>query len=185
MKRTSLASLVFAFLFLLMAGIARAIPFTDTVQFDETVQVVDSLQYTHVLEGLTTPPYTLTDATLQVRHNGNSNNSGEVWFSYAGANNLLIGKLGTSSGQTWLTDTWVLSSAVLDLMNDTNPWSLAVKLADNTSGTDKIKLDWSVLSGNYVEALVGGPAAAVPEPGTLLLLGGGLLALAAARRKRT
>ena len=67
-----------------MAGAGSAIPFSDTKNFDELV-IENSYSYTHQLAGLTSPPYTLLDATLELRHNGNSNNSAEVWFSYADA----------------------------------------------------------------------------------------------------
>jgi len=169
---------------LLLVQAAFAVPFSDTVDFDfdgsGSIKIIDSYIYTHSLTGLNSTDYDLIDATLSLRHNGNSNNPGEVWFANSGAN-ILIGQLSNSSGSTWTTDNWVLGSTILSEMESTTPWSLTVKLNDYSTGIDKIKLDWSTLSGNYNVISVNNP---VPEPGTIMLLGSGLMCVAAFGRKR-
>ena len=178
-----MAGLATGLLTVCMAGAVSAIPFSDTKNFDELV-IENSYSYTHQLAGLRSPPYTLLDATLELRHNGNSNNSAEVWFSYADAMpDILIGQLSESSGSTWTTDTWTLSGDVLDLMEGGDPWALTINLYDDDSpGMTKLKLDYSILAGNY-----DGPAdpnpTPTPEPATMLLMGTGLLGLVGFRRK--
>lgn len=178
-----MAGLATGLLTVCLAGVGSATPFSDMRNFDELV-IEDSYSYTHQLTGLMSPPYILQDATLSFRHNGNSDNPGEVWFSYADAgSDFFIGQLTESSGSTWTIDTWTLSHDVLDLMDNGTPWSLTINLYDNTTGTDKLKIDYSILAGNYYFDPAEPNPAPTPEPATILLMGAGLLGFAAFRRK--
>jgi hypothetical protein len=196
MKKKLLAGLVTGLLMVGIAGAGNATPFSDLRDFDEIAGVGDfagityneienNYKYTHTLLGLTSPAYILQDATLSLRHNGNSNNSGELWFSSADAvSDILIGQLtGSGTAHDWTIDTWTLSAEILDLMDDGDPWALTVNLYDTTSGLDRLKIDYSILAGNYVASEDPNPAP-VPEPTTLLMMGTGLAGLVCARKKK-
>lgn len=193
MKQKILTGLVTG---LLVAGIvnaALATSFTDTVDFSgdrgrNYITIEDDYSYTHTLEGLTSPPYILDDATLSIRHNGNQDGKKEIWFSYAenGGNDILIGEFADSNDKdTWVIDTWTLSPAVLDLMDDGAPWALRINLLENTNKTDSLKIDDSILLVNYHEdAPPENPLLPSPEPATVLSFGIGLMGIAAALRRR-
>lgn len=169
MKKKLLAGLVTGLVIFCLAGIANAASFSDTINFPSS-GINNDYTYTHTLEGLAAPSF-LQDATLSLIHSGNSDNSGEVWFT-SSSNNLTIGKLSASSGATWTTDVWALSDDIIASINGSgSPWYLTVTLYDNTSGTDKLTLASSILTGNYTNP------SAVPLPGSVILFGTGLLGL--------
>lgn len=181
---------------LLTMQTSHALSFSNTVDFldaqHDYLQITDSFTYSHVLNASFVSTYKLDSATLTLWHNGNSNTeNAEVWFS-SSAGAFPIGKLSDSTGigNTFLPDPWPLDQSILDEIESTYPWSLMIKLVENTTGTDRIKIDYSTLSGNYSLIAVDPPAddplpsimpiqsATVPEPGTLLLLGAGLIVIA-------
>jgi len=175
---------------LAMAGAASAATFSDTMDFagDGTsdgatyIQIEDVYSYKHTLPGLTTPPDYLESATLWLRHNGNSNTKGEVWFSAEGGSGILVGRLSESSEDNkWVIDRWDLSEPILYLMESSTPWELTVDLYDTTSGTDKIILDYSILEGTYTINPSPNP---VPVPGAAVLLGSALTGIIGMRRKK-
>ena len=199
MKKKSLGGFAIWLWMVSMIGTATATPFSHTIDFTSTGgggAALDYIEidynaegvgysYMHTLTGLTTPPYTLLDATLTLRHNGNSDNSGELWFISAenGVTDILVGQLSESNGSTWESDVFTLTAPILDLMDNSNPWQLTFNLHDTTSGRDKLKIDYSTLAGNYTGEEEHNP---IPEPTTMLLFGTGLTGLSGSwlRRKK-
>jgi hypothetical protein len=105
-------------------------------------------------------------------HHNNSNNSGEVWF-LEGANKTRIGTLADSKGNGWVDQVFLLPESLYSAIYG-GSWSLQLVLKETTTGTDKLWVDQSVLSGTYV---------ATPIPAAAWLLGSGLLGLVGVRRK--
>ncbi len=168
--------LLFTLVFVLgIAGVANALPFLDLIDWPN-FEVVDSFEYTHTLSSIPAGS-TLDSATLSIKHNGNSysptGGSGELWLVKSGAL-LSIGTLSNSGGTVWTIDSFVLGQNILDEISGTSPWSLVVKLQEDTTGTDKLNLDWSKLEGTYTPGQSTNP---IPEPGTMMLLGTGLLGM--------
>jgi hypothetical protein len=164
------------------------IPFSDTKYFNVNDNIEDLYTYTHTLTGLNSADYDLIDATLFLRHNGNSNNdNGEVWFT-ASNTDIKIGELSASGGATWTLDSWLLSANILTEIESSTPWSLTIRMFDNTPGKDKIKLDYSTLAGNYESsiidpAIIDPPTNEIPEPSTILLLGTGIAGVGLLRKR--
>lgn len=180
-----------------LAGRANALSFSNTIDFTghtsggvTYTEVTDDFSFTHTIPGLTTPPDHLTDATLSIRHYGNADNLFEAWFSSAenGKADIAIGELGKSSSG-WKTDTFTLSAAVLNLMDNGSPWSLKINLKEcawlDWLDNGKLKLDYSTLAGHYTTDSngTGGPTPA-PEPATMILMGTGIAGLVRAYRKK-
>jgi hypothetical protein len=146
------------------------------------LQITDTYTYSFDLGSIQATAISITGASLSLTHHGNSNTGvGEVWLSTT-ASGHLIGQLSESNGPNYITDSWILSSLILNEIMGSNPWTLTVKLDDNTTGTDKIEIRSSTLSANYSSNEI--TSAAVPEPASLILLGSSLLFTAAGLRKR-
>ncbi len=167
--------LVLAVCFLSVASVASATSFSSLRTWDPYYTIEDYYSYTQPLN-LPTPALTLNSAQLKITHKYNDNYEilgfGEVWYTY-GENNLYIGKLGDSEYGN-RTDTFTLSQSVLNEIMNNTPWSLVVKLDEDTWFDDYLRLYSSEICGDYTEA--------VPEPASMILLGSVLAGLAARRK---
>ncbi len=172
MKKAAILFVVVCFLS--GASLAAAASFTSLQEWGPPLNITDDYSYTQILN-LPTPALTLNSATLAIKHKGNDNDLSELWYLY-GENNIYIGKLGNSENGT-RTDTFTLSSSVLNEIMNNNPWSLYVKLDEGTWFDDGLKLYSSEISGDYTPA-----AEPVPEPASMILLGSALAGLVAKRR---
>ncbi len=120
------------------------------------------------------PAASITYAQVVLSHNGNSNNSGEVWI-LEGVNKTRIGNLDRSTmGNSWVEQAFVIPAPLYSTISG-GSWSLQLVLNENTSGTDELKIDQSVLSGTYIPT---------PIPAAAWLLGSGLLGLVVIRKKQ-
>ena len=128
------------------------------------------------LHEITFHPYaaSIESATVTLSHLGNSNNNGEVWLFY-GDTSTLIGTLSNSTNANdWKDQDFTVSNELLTGISGES-WSLMLKLEENTSGTDKLTIDKSVLHGSY---------SPVPIPGAIWLLTSSLLCVAGLRKRR-
>jgi hypothetical protein len=166
------------------AQISFAESFSKTIDFSDAthdyLQIEDSYSYSFNLDlGIEFSDFNIDNATLYLSHQGNSNSPAEVWFA-SSAGNVPIGQL-RASPDDFVLDSWSLNQDVLNEMEAQGPWSLTVRLLSDTgNGVDKLKIDYSTLSGNYSDPPPIGTA--VPEPGTFLLLGAGLLGVGFVRK---
>jgi hypothetical protein len=131
----------------------------------------------------------INSATLIFSHKGNSANNGEAWF-ITDAGSVFLGTLGISTDSNdWVDQTFDLSSLFGGISGTIWTWTLQLKLYENTTGTDRVWIDKSVVIGDYSPVHldstpnVTGDFSSVPEPSTLLLLGSGLVGLVSFRRK--
>lgn len=176
-------------LLLFSSPVWASLAFYDCIDFagsgtydgEDYTLVTDYTYYVHDLGYLDPPIDYINDATLSIKHAGNNDllfplRKSELWivFGYANPISNFLGLLGRSvddqMNPIWRTDSFVLDDEILDKMGN-HDWQLKVNLADITPGSDYLYLGKSELAGNYNPA--------VPEPGTLMLLGSSLLGLGA------
>ena len=167
-------------------GLCYAVPFTDIVDFSgtDTYGTRTYLEldgrgspyeffYSHSID-FTPPAQSISSATLTFSHKGNSANPGEAWF-ITDTDSFFLGTLGNSTiSGDWVDQPFDLSS-LLGGISGTN-WTIQLRLYENTSGTDRLWIDKSVVTGEYDPVTT--PDNPIPEPATMLLLGSGLIGLA-------
>ncbi|MCI0622240.1 MAG: PEP-CTERM sorting domain-containing protein [Acidobacteria bacterium] len=173
-------------LFSILLGAVLCAPLrvkADSISLTQTfgdLEITNTYTYAFGLSSVEAVALSLDAATLSLTHQGNSNNSGEVWLATS-AGGFSIGTLSSSTaGGNFVTDSWVLSAAILSEMTGQNPWTLTVHLHDNTTGTDKITIKQSVLNVDYAAKP---PTSGVPEPATALLLATGTMGMGLLRRQ--
>jgi len=174
-----------------VAGTCYATSFTDIVDFSgsgtDGTRTYFELSgsgspefvypYSHEID-FAPPAQSINSATLTISHKGNSANSGEAWF-ITGTGPVFLGALANSTaGGAWVDQAFDLSNLLGSISGDT--WTLELILHENTTGTDKLWIDKSVLTGDYTASSSSAP---VPEPASMLLFGSGLLAYAGLRKR--
>jgi len=179
-------SLFMSFVFLsVTAGSASACLFSSTENFAGTGSYLGNdylelsgsgsgfvFDYTHTVT-FSTPASSINFANVSLTHHNNSDNPGELWFLSCGTE-CQLGVLSRSTGDGWVTDTFAIPNELYQTIQG-GSWSLMLSLKETTSGTDKLWIDKSVLSGTY---------APVPIPPAVFLFGSGLSGLFFFRRKK-
>ncbi|MEN6438232.1 MAG: PEP-CTERM sorting domain-containing protein [Syntrophobacter sp.] len=185
MKKTLIAFIGLS-LILFGYGVSYGVPFTNDHNFGGTglfrandyTRVDDrsgnSFTFDHVLDP---SAGTITSGSLTLNYSRVSPwTRTEKWFVFVG--DYKLGRLTGRSGKKWLSQTFVLPSALLDSINTS---SLEIRLVESTKGHDSFFLNRSDLSLQY-RAPDPGSSTPVPEPSTSFLLGFGLVGLIAYRR---
>jgi PEP-CTERM motif-containing protein len=173
------------------AGTASALPFSSLVDFsgDGTdsgrtfKRISDGNSsgfvgaYSHTVN-FVPPADSVLDASLTIDYqkvNSQGQGNAEIWLlDLDNLSSTLIGKLDPAND--WISKTFVLSPTVFAGVSGSS-WTIGFKFQETTNGNDSFELDKSVLSGNYTGHVQPPPQrpAAVPEPGSLVLLGTGAL----------
>lgn len=198
MKKKLVGALAVGLMIFGMSGMASATPFASTIDFSSMtkikrgckqelpyLEIKNNDHFTFTLDGLHASDL-LTDATLSLRHNGNSNNQDEVWSAFAKQSgpDIHIGKLASSTTEgVWTTDTWTLSKSALELIAQNN-WGLTVNLKENTNHPDYLNIDYATLAGNYTNPTPAPIPQPNPVPGAVWLFGSGLAGLVGLRRNK-
>lgn len=178
-------SLFMSFVFLsVTAGSASACLFSSTENFAGTGSYLGNdylelsgsgsgfvFDYTHTVT-FSTPASSINFAKVSLTHHNNSDNPGELWF-LCGDSCFQLGELTRSTGEGWVTQSFAIPSSLFSAVQG-GGWTLQLTLKETTTGTDKLWIDKSVLSGTY---------APVPIPGAAWLLGSGLMGIAVVRRR--
>jgi len=183
-------------LFLILLAVVLLAPVmvkADSISLTQTfgdLEITNTYAFGFDLSSVQAAAASLSGATLSLTHNGNSNNSGEVWLATSGGG-FSIGTLSSSTaGNNFVTDSWTLSPAILSEITGQSPWALTIQLNDNTTGTDKITIKQSGLNVDFTAKITEVPdlppteTSAVPEPATALLLATGIIGMLLRRRKR-
>lgn len=138
----------------------------------------------------------IESAQIVLTHQGNSANPGEAWILYGNSATKIGDLINSTTANQWVDQVFPLPSSLYSAVTG-GTWALALQLTEDTTGTDNILLDKSVLSGfyNYTqqdnggggltgEDVAGAPpqSTQVPEPGTIALVGLGLAAIGLYRR---
>jgi len=166
-----------------LGGSAKAATFTNVIDWPSgwtITAITESNTYTHILEGLSSPEFQLTSATLTLEYYTTNK-----WWDLRTTGGIDITGVSATLARSNTIAVYTLTNNALDEIMGvgTNPWQLGLevfynKLSGGGGGggrTKKITLYKSTLSGTYV-----------PIPGSALLLGSGVLCLIViGRRRRT
>jgi hypothetical protein len=164
-----------------VAGYASAVSFSVEHNYGD-MTITESFSDTFYFPNVDPAAELITDASISITHRGNVSGiiDREVWIASDGINTR-IGRLSSSS--SWTTDSFGLSSSVIDEIMDHTLWRLVINLNETTWDPivpDQLTLRTAIFAGNYNES----SAAPVPEPSTILLMGAGLLGLVAVGRRK-